>query len=434
MRVIEARNVNDAYYAGAHLITHVGRQFDSRNGPVVRVIGPVATVYQNPVERVLFDERRNANPFFHLFEALWMLNGGQDVETMDQFLASFKQFSDDGVTFHGAYGHRWRHWPDYTSGQPYTKEIDQLTQVIGMLGLNQNDRRAVICMWDPARDLAIQSNDIPCNDLINLEVVDGKLNMMVTCRSNDIIFGCYGANAVHFSMLFEYLAAHIGVLFGTLTQVSWNFHAYLKTPYNLGDFYPPLVHLDNPYTLEDDERPVAVHPLVGNRETFDRELHDVMEEVRQHSFDDADLSSYTNPFFVHIAQPMYRAFMQYKVDNNLDAAIGTLQEAASLHPVDFDWLLAGENWLQRIADKRAVKSHPVSIAGCSACGKDHESVSTRPPTKEEADQGIHAVVVCPDTGTDVFVKVDPNPDGEAAPKQTHRFAPKAPEEREVSRR
>ena len=48
-----------------------------------------------------------------------------------------------------------------------------------------------------------------------LKIKNGRLQMTVHCRSNDIIWGTYGANAVHFSILQEYVAARIGVDLGT---------------------------------------------------------------------------------------------------------------------------------------------------------------------------------------------------------------------------
>jgi hypothetical protein len=79
MHVIEARNVNDAYPLGYDRLMRYGSKAPSRYGEVVEIRGPVTTRYAAPLERVLFDPVRNANPFFHFFEALWILAGRQDV-------------------------------------------------------------------------------------------------------------------------------------------------------------------------------------------------------------------------------------------------------------------------------------------------------------------------------------------------------------------
>jgi hypothetical protein len=59
------------------------------------------------------------------------------------------------------------------------------------------------------------------------------LDLTVCCRSNDAIWGAHGANAVHFSVLQEYLAARIGVGVGTMYQWSNNYHAYESELENL---------------------------------------------------------------------------------------------------------------------------------------------------------------------------------------------------------
>jgi thymidylate synthase len=69
--------------------------------------------------------------------------------------------------------------------------------------------------------------DVPCNTNAFFRVTNGKLDMMVNCRSNDIFWGAYGANAVHFSFLQEYVASSIGVEVGRYWQNSFNFHAYV---------------------------------------------------------------------------------------------------------------------------------------------------------------------------------------------------------------
>ena len=81
---------------------------ESRSGKVIEYPEPVMTTYKRPEERVLFYPSRDANPFFHLFEALWMLAGKNDLEYVSRFNSRMKDFSDDGKILNGAYGHRWR--------------------------------------------------------------------------------------------------------------------------------------------------------------------------------------------------------------------------------------------------------------------------------------------------------------------------------------
>jgi hypothetical protein len=220
MHTIHARNVNDAYVAGLKLLYHEGVERESRAGIVVEYPTCVATVYEKPWERVLLDPVRDANPFFHLMESLWMLRGQRDVKSLVHYNKRMDDYSDDGEVFHGAYGHRWRNH----FSQNY-RVLDQLKIIIRRLAKDPDDRRCVLQMWDASYDLNINKVDIPCNTHVYFKIRD-KLHMTVCCRSNDIIWGAYGANAVHFSMLHQYVADCLDVEMGPYTQISDSFHAY----------------------------------------------------------------------------------------------------------------------------------------------------------------------------------------------------------------
>ena len=72
MLTIDCRNVNDALPRLCNIIMLKGKVQESRNGKVRVMDGPTMVKFRLPGERVLFDAERNANPFFHLFEALSM--------------------------------------------------------------------------------------------------------------------------------------------------------------------------------------------------------------------------------------------------------------------------------------------------------------------------------------------------------------------------
>jgi hypothetical protein len=200
---IEARNVHAALPEALQIITTHAERDNSRNGPVYVAPFPVNTCYRRPTERVIFWGDRDANPFFHFMEALWMLCGRNDVAFPAAYARQIKEYSDDGLTFWGAYGNRWRYWFSF----------DQLNWAIRRLRANPEDRRVVIAMWDGGLDpqkVNDGGKDVPCNTQIFLsarrkmaETDIRVLDMQVCCRSNDILWGAYGANAVHFSMLQE---------------------------------------------------------------------------------------------------------------------------------------------------------------------------------------------------------------------------------------
>jgi hypothetical protein len=346
MDTVNARNVNDAYMRGMSLLQRFGHEQSSRGGPVISIDRPVATRYDYPAERVLWSPQRDANPFFHLFEALWMLEGRNDIETMMYFLPKFREYSDDGVTLYGAYGKRWRRYPT-----TYSTTVDQLPTAIRMLRENPNDRRVVITMWN-IHDLGRVSKDIPCNDMIKLRIIQGALHMYVFNRSNDAIWGAYGANAVHMSFLQEYLAAHIGCELGAYEQISTDFHAYLDV---WNKQWPMQAYVD----LYNGAQPPLIHPLVTHPAHFDLDLHTFFahwNEIKRGQF---NLDS-RNFFFNVIAAPMLCAFSLYRDDH--EPLLGAAYLENHIHKFGrYDWFLAGHEWLMRRAQKQKPKEPPATM-------------------------------------------------------------------------
>lgn len=336
MFVIRARNVNDAYVAGLRHLREVGQPMASRAGDVIVSPYPVTVVYERPCERVLFDAKRNANPFFHFFEALWLLAGRDDGRWLDRFVHDFsKRFSDyyDG-RLHGSYGARWRSW----GRGPDSAGLDQIGELVGYLKVQPFGRRAVLQMWDPGEDLFQDEEykDVPCNTQVYFRAVYGerdrpnRLNMTVTCRSGDVIWGTFGANIVQFSVLQEYMAARLGYGVGTFTHVVNNFHAYVAVLDKVGRPEPEW----SPY----DDCTAEPFPLVEDSDLFDANLNTFMNHP--------DSISYPNRFFHAVARPLWNAHVAWKEKNeNLALEILSQCEAS-------DWRLAATRWIGRRAAKR----------------------------------------------------------------------------------
>lgn len=328
MFTIKARNVHQALPEAARLLVSNMVSRPSRNGPVVQFTGPLSTEYTRPNERVLFWNARDANPFFHLFEALWMLAGRNDVAFPARFAKQLAQYSDDGVTFNGAYGFRWRaHF-----GR------DQLVDIGNALWRDPTCRRQVLTMWDGRRDLGMASKDLPCNVTAFLQLnAQGELDLMVCNRSNDMIWGCYGANAVHFSVLLEYMAARIQRPVGRYHQVSMNTHVYQDRHgamlHALAEEAPDIRPRPCPYELEQ----VAPVPLVSTPiSEWDRDLYLLLSSGSNYTFQD--------PFFEHVAKPLMRAHTRYSADtpNRYADARGELEACQAT-----DWKRAATEWINR---------------------------------------------------------------------------------------
>lgn len=261
---LRANNVNDAYHEAIWQIRgNMAVTEDSRNGPVRVMKTPVTTTYMRPEQRVLFNQKRDANPVFHLIESIWMLAGRNDVDSLLPFNSGYGNYADNGIV-HGAYGYRWR----------YAFGFDQIQTIISILRKDQASRQAVMQMWDGGgnNDLEGRWKDRPCNTHIYFDCRGGKLNMTVCCRSNDMVWGAYGANVVHFSMLQELIAWGVGVPMGVYRQFSNNFHVYTELPL-VKDFleHPPMGLPEDAYN---DVRSAQVMPMFHDGETVELFLED----------------------------------------------------------------------------------------------------------------------------------------------------------------
>lgn len=369
MEVIRARNVNEAYEQGRLLLLNEGVREESRAGPVVVAPYPVLTVYERPTERVLFDVPRDANPFFHLFESLWLLAGRDDARWLDQFVSDFSsRFAQDDGRLHGSYGKRWRdHFslygreiPDNGPREDWRTEqsSDQLDSVVQTLRTDPSSRQCVITMWDPTADLGVAGlKDRPCNTQVYLRVrdityreppvtdqnsaewerriVEGTnrvLDLAVTCRSNDIVWGAYGANAVQFSVLQEYLAGRIGVGVGTMYQFSNNWHGYV----DVLEKFRWWDASSDPYR----EGLASSLPMGTDWSTWDTDLRRFMAWT-EGTPSSTPAPEFANTWFIGVAVPMYKAHLEHRYGNRKAALDYATRITAA------DWRKAALHWLAR---------------------------------------------------------------------------------------
>jgi thymidylate synthase len=356
VHTINARNVEEAWnmfrvLAASANAEYLWNEVSPRGMRTREFISPVTTAYSHPHENILLDPVRDANPFFHLFESLWILNGRRDVVTLRPFLGSLEKFSDDGITYHGAYGYRMR----------VAYGIDQFSSVLRMLSHDLDSRRAVIQIWSVEKDLEFNSKDIPCNDMVMLKVRNGALNMTVCNRSNDAVWGCYGANAVQFAVLLEYLASKLGVDVGYLRQVSDSYHYYLDGA--SADVWKRCaaepVRLMQDYSLE--SRDLFHMPMDAGHLEFDNAVGQYLNWA---SGITAAFPDFGNRWFEKVVYPMGLAHIKYR-EGDMEAALHTLGAAISdsLYLGRREaWLVAGMDWMARRNSAQMRKEEKQNVA------------------------------------------------------------------------
>lgn len=215
------RDVNQALPSLAHAVLTQGEEVGSRNGRC-KELTHVSVQLTEPLNReIMLPERRASLPA-QIAESMWILAGRNDIEWLSHYLPRASEFSDDGTTWRGGYGPRIRGWETNDASA-----VDQLEHVITLLRADPMTRRAVISIYDPVVDTH-PGKDIPCNNWLHFLNRGGQLDLAVTIRSNDLIWGWSGINAFEWSVLLEVVAGMVGVPVGTLTFHISSLHIYEK--------------------------------------------------------------------------------------------------------------------------------------------------------------------------------------------------------------
>lgn len=168
---------------------------------------------------------RKLNYQFMVAEFLWIFCGRDDVAMIGYYNENIKKFSDDGATFFGAYGPRWR---------------GQIAGVLANLRGDDTSRQAVVTYWRPevywnqgpdgigggGRGRPYPTTrDVPCTLTTQYLWRLGQLEAITTMRSSDAWLGL-PYDIYNQAMLQRALAAELGVRAGPLTLHIGSSHLY----------------------------------------------------------------------------------------------------------------------------------------------------------------------------------------------------------------
>lgn len=389
---IEAYSADEAYHTFCRFFNRsisggFLERLESRNGLCYRFPRVFVTEYLNPERCVVTDVLRNANPFLHLAEFCWFIAGRNDLDYITKFAPNMKNYSDDGVTIPASYGHRWRsHFvqrdtyeegfdPNQTWAPP---TIDQLKDVVNNLIKDPASRRELIVMWDPSVDVYRKNNggkDVPCNFAMKFSVRQGKLNMTVFSRSQDAIFGKFGANVAHFSLTHMLVAAAANLPIGIYTQVADDLHVYGAQVYRSLSDSIQTTNEDGSFELKYRSEPTVSSKTfseflspsvkyVENKNSFTQGMSlDSFYDQLQRLVNDHNLAlrkdSFSDPFIANVVAPMLYAYLEYyKKENDPVAAVKFLKNQRTL---DVNWVSAGVRWMERVVAKRNAKEGNANV-------------------------------------------------------------------------
>lgn len=200
------KNANEAYeYYHNEIITN-GFDFDN-----TKALFNVGFYIENPEDNHITNEHRKWNPTYAMREWLWYQSGDPSAIEISKYAPIWKNMMDENGDVRSNYGWQWR-------------RNDQLSKVLKILKDNPNTRKAAISIYD-GKEIETYSNDTPCTYAVQFTVVNGKLNMSVLMRSNDLWYG-FCNDQFCFSMLQQHVAQLLELEVGTYYHFAHNLHLY----------------------------------------------------------------------------------------------------------------------------------------------------------------------------------------------------------------
>lgn len=279
---------------------------------------PIMIKITDPTARLVTIPERNWYAPLAYGESLWLASGRNNIEYINPYGSNIKNFSDNGVTMRGGYGPRFRHYngsnADYDIRHMFKEkltEVDQFRYVVECFKKDINTRQAIINIGDPVKDCFDEdrnlkvTKDIPCTRTLHFikDPKENKMNLIVSMRSNDLIWGASAVNIFNFTLIQEYIAAILGLEVGSYYHIADNLHYYK----NMKEMVEAIAATDK---VEDVhfEYNKTFHSL----EEFDKLIQEMTDEENKmrvegdyyeyHQFSDAFIQDWYNVLYKKITR------------------------------------------------------------------------------------------------------------------------------------
>ncbi len=213
--VFNARTVNEAWEQGFEALRELaesGYQAGSRDGSVLGEITDAVFCIEDPTRNIVTSPIRKMPLRYAVGELAWYLSGSNRVSDISRFAKKWEEISDDGVHNNSAYG--WRIFDKF--------DFNQWEFVKDLLQRDPSSRQAIIHIKDASN---VPTKDTPCTVYLQFLLRDGKLNLSVHMRSNDIWMGV-PYDMFSFCFLQMLMAMELGVEIGQYTHYAGSLHIY----------------------------------------------------------------------------------------------------------------------------------------------------------------------------------------------------------------
>ncbi len=118
-----------------------------------------------------------------IHELLWFLKGDTNIAYLKEHgVRIWDDWADENGDLGPVYGKQWRSWKGKDG-----KVIDQISDLIEQIKTNPDSRRLIVSAWNVGElsEMAL----LPCHNMFQFYVADGKLSCQLYQRSADVFLG-----------------------------------------------------------------------------------------------------------------------------------------------------------------------------------------------------------------------------------------------------
>jgi thymidylate synthase len=204
------RNANEAYEYLHDQILQNGVDFGD-----TKALFNVGFYITDPKDRKIINKERKWNEEYALAEWEWYLTGDPNVKALGDIYGKvpeiWKRMADPKGKVNSNYGYQW-------------ERNAQIDMVYEMLKQNPDTRQACISIYD-GKEIGDYTWDTPCTYAIQFTIVNNRLDMCVTMRSNDLWYG-FCNDQYQFSKLQEMVSKRLEIDTGVYYHFAHNMHLY----------------------------------------------------------------------------------------------------------------------------------------------------------------------------------------------------------------
>jgi thymidylate synthase len=154
-----------------------------------------------------------------IHELLWFLKGDTNIQYLkDNGVRIWDEWADANGDLGPVYGKQWRSWE-----APNGVVIDQITELIEQIKKTPDSRRLIVSAWNVG-DLSKMAL-MPCHNMFQFYVADGKLSCQLYQRSADVFLGV-PFNIASYALLTMMVAQVCDLQYGDFVHSFGDVHLY----------------------------------------------------------------------------------------------------------------------------------------------------------------------------------------------------------------